>query len=133
MKTMKYPIIFSLLIGLIFTSCLKDDLAFDVVESPVLAVFEDMGAGTDNLTVKATFYDLDKSGILDHAIGIDSIPVANMEISVFILSNQLVDTLTTDASGEVVFDVPLTDLAGSSRLEWVGQYDDIDFRIFHNF
>ena len=133
MKTMKYPIIFSLLIGLIFTSCLKDDLAFDVVESPVLAVFEDMGAGTDNLTVKATFYDLDKSGILDHTIGIDSIPVANMEISVFILSNQLVETLTTDASGEVVFDVPLTDLAGSSRLEWVGQYDDIDFRIFHNF
>ena len=133
MKTMKYPIIFSLLIGLIFTSCLKDDLAFDVVESPVLAVFEDMGAGTDNLTVKATFYDLDKSGILDHTIGIDSIPVANMEISVFILSNQLVETLTTDASGEVVFDVPWTELAGSSRLEWVGQYDDIDFRIFHNF
>lgn len=122
-----------LLLGLVFTSCLKDDLAFDVIESPVLAVFEDMTGGTDNLTVKATFYDLDKSGILDNSIGIDSIPVSNLEISVFILSNQLVETLTTDANGAVVFDAPLTDLAGSSRLEWVGKHDDIDFRIFHNF
>lgn len=133
MKTITYHILFGLLLGLTFTSCLKDDLAFDVIESPVLAVFEDMATGTDNLTVKATFYDLDKSGILDNSVGIDSIPVANLEISVFILSNQLVETLTTDANGEVMFDVPFSDLAGSSRLEWVGKHDDIDFRIFHNF
>ncbi len=133
MKNFKYSVGLSLLVSLLFASCTKDDLAFDVIESPVLAIFEDMDAGGSNLTVKATFYDLDKSGILDNTIGIDSIPVANMEISVFILSNQLVETLTTDSNGEAVFDIPLTDLSGASRLEWVGKHDDIDFRIFHNF
>lgn len=132
MKNIKYSGILCLLAGFLFTSCLKDDLAFDVIESPVLAVFEDMDAG-NNLMVKATFYDLDKSGILDNAVGIDSIPVANMEISVFILSSQLVTTLTTDSNGEVVFDMPFSELAGASRLEWVGKYDDTNFRIFHNF
>ena len=133
MKNLKYTVALSLLVGLLFSSCTKDDLAFDVIESPVLAVFEDMGDGANNLTVKATFYDLDKSGILDNAVGIDSIPVANLEISVFILANQLVETLTTDSNGEVVFDVPFSSLTGASRLEWVGKHDDIDFRIFHNF
>ncbi|MBX2872926.1 MAG: hypothetical protein KTR30_12520 [Saprospiraceae bacterium] len=133
MKTLKYSVVLCLLVGLLFSSCTKDELAFDVIESPVLAIFEDMDAGGNNLTVKATFFDLDKSGILDNAVGIDSTPVANLEISVFILANQLVETLTTDSNGEVVFDVPFSDLAGASRLEWVGKYDDIDFRIFHNF
>ncbi len=132
MKNIKYSALLCLLAAFLFTSCLKDDLAFDVIESPVLAVFEDMDAG-NNLMVKATFYDLDKSGILDNSIGIDSIPVANMEISVFILSSQLITTLTTDSNGEVVFDMPFSELAGASRLEWVGKYDETDFRIFHNF
>jgi hypothetical protein len=132
MKYKQYSSVLCLLAVFLFTSCLKDDLAFEVIESPVLAVFEDMDAG-NNLMVKATFYDLDKSGILDNAVGIDSIPVANMEISVFILSSQLVTTLTTDSKGEVVFDMPFSELAGASRLEWAGEYDDTNFRVFHNF
>src|SRR5690606_3161941 len=34
----------------------------------------------EDVTLSASFYELDKSGILDHTIGIDSIPVAGMVI-----------------------------------------------------
>ena len=46
----------------------------------------------------AYFYELDKSGILDHTVGIDSIPVADLSLEVF-AAGASVGTFTTDASG----------------------------------
>lgn len=130
MKSILYTsILFSLIV---LSSCLSDDLAFDVVESPVLAVFEDVSS-TDMLTMTATFYELDKSGILDQAIGIDSMPISGLEISVYIEESALIGSYITDASGKVSFESSLDALGTSSRLEWVGTYNDTPFRIYKNF
>ena len=119
---------------LLLASCTKDDLAFDVIESPVLATFDKMSTSADaNLTVEATFYELDKTGILDNAIGIDSIELAGMEIKVFINQDTELSTLTTDGQGTVIFDYSKADLMGASRLEWVGVHNETPFRIYYNF
>ena len=123
-----------LLAGCFMASCAKDDLAFDIIESPVLAQFEAL-ADTDPgmLKVKATFLDLDKSGILDQNIGIDSLPVAGLALKVYVFESDLVGELMTDADGTVVFEEALNNLQGASRLEWVGVYEDTPFRIYQNF
>ena len=134
---MRIKTVFSLLLILpvvgLFTACEEDELAFDIIESPVLAVFEDMDADPGFLKVKATFYELDKSGILDHNVGIDSIPVASLPVSVFVYEDEQVGDLTTDANGEVIFEKPLDELLGAGRLEWVGNYAETPFRIYKNY
>ena len=133
---MKFYIrLFTLLLisGLGLVSCTSDELAFDIVESPVLAVFDTPGATPDSLSVLATFYDLDKSGILDLTIGIDSLPIADLEIKVYVDESTLVQTLTTDSQGQILFETPLSALGVSSRLEWVGIFDETPFRIYQNF
>ena len=118
---------------LFLTSCIEDELAFDVIESPVLAVFEEMEpASGEMFKVKATFYELDKSGILDNSVGIDSMPISNLSVQVFVLESSLVEELTTDASGAVIIERNIDDLLGSSRLEWVGNYKEVPFRIYKN-
>ncbi|MEM8967760.1 MAG: hypothetical protein AAGE93_15175 [Bacteroidota bacterium] len=102
---------------LILTSCEEEpDMAFDRVASPVLLVTDPVG--TDD--IQATFYELDKSGILDQNIGIDSIPIPNLSIEVF-SSNASLGTFTTDASGAITVQ-DLGDLA------WVGEYKGVKFR-----
>lgn len=119
---------------LLLSSCVEDELAFDVIESPVLATFDQMSTSSDaNLMVEATFYELDKSGILDNTIGIDSIELAGMEITVFINEDTEITTLTTDGQGTAVFDYSKEDLMGASRLEWVGTHNGTPFRIYYNF
>lgn len=113
-------------------SCLEDELAFDIIESPVLAVFEHQGAD-DMIKIKATFYELDKSGILDHTIGIDSMPIPNLEIGIFIFEDQLIGNVTTDSKGELVFEAPASSLSEADKLEWVGKYKDTAFRIYEKF
>lgn len=123
-----------ILIGALFTACSKDDLAFDIIESPVLAEFEAMSdTEPGKIKIKATFYDLDKSGILDHTIGIDSIPVAGLDIKVYVFESSLVSELTTGADGTVILEEELGDLLGAGRLEWVGVYEDTPFRIYQNY
>ena len=117
----------------IFTGCLEEELAFDVVESPVLAVFEDMDSGDINrLAVKATFYELDKSGILDQNVGIDSTLLSSLPIEVYINESQLLGSFTTDANGEIMFEEELSAIGGAGKLEWVGTYKEVDFRIYKN-
>ena len=126
-----------LIVGLslfLLTACTSDKLAFDIIESPVLALFEE-GANNSSevLAVSATFYDLDKTGILDINVGIDSIPIPNLEIKVYLGEANLIGTYSTDASGVVEFEADYTDLGSATRLEWVGIYDDVPFRIYNNF
>lgn len=119
-------------VAILLPSCTSDDLAFDVIESPVLAVFEeDIDGGMLRMT--ATFYELDKSGILDQNIGIDSTVVSDLPVEIFINENNQVGSVTTDDSGQAIFETAVEDLQGASRLEWVGNYNNTPFRIYRNF
>lgn len=129
-----YALFTTLVLICLLTSCTSDDLAFDIIESPVLATFEesiDSQEGILNMT--ATFYELDKSGILDQNIGIDSTLITGLTIEVFINENTSVGQLTTDSNGQAVFEKSLGDLGGASRLEWVGSHNSTPFRIYRNF
>ena len=122
------------ILAILITSCTSENLAFDVIESPVLATFEEtIDAQEGILTVSATFYELDKSGILDKNIGIDSTLISGMTVEVFINENTLVGELTTDGAGKVILEKSLSELDGASRLEWVGNYSNTPFRIYRNF
>ena len=119
LQTMKklYSILSALFtMTLVFSSCEDvSDLAFDRVASPVLLVTADAADGQ----TQATFYELDKSGILDQNVGIDSIPVSGLSIEVFSTDASL-GTFTTDAAGSIM--VP------GSPVAWVGEYKGIAFR-----
>lgn len=122
-------------------SCVEaEDLATPNVAAPVLVVLEgnEFDAAT-GVAVAGSFYELDKSGILDRNIGIDSIPVSGLEITVFIDQTNEIGTLTTDSQGKILFENPWNSLglsepsSGSQiRLEFSGTYNDIAFRKFHN-
>ena len=131
---MKKLPIFSLLllISTLFTACIEEKLAFDVIESPVLAVFDEMPADEGAIKLKATFYELDKTGILDKDIGIDSTLLSGLEISIYINENQLIESMSTDANGTVILEKTLDDIFNASRLEYVGIHNDIPFRIYKN-
>ncbi len=123
-----------LILAILVTSCTSENLAFDVIESPVLATFEETIDSEEGiLTMSATFYELDKSGILDKNIGIDSTLISGMTVEVFINENTLVGEITTDSEGKAVFAKSFSELEGASRLEWVGTYSDTPFRIYRNF
>jgi len=125
---------FFVLVCLSLTACTSDDLAFDIIESPVLAVFEDSPNTTpEMLAITATFYELDKSGILDQNIGIDSMPIQDLEISVYVDGSALINSYTTSVDGTVEFEAPFQQLGTSRRLEWVGAYDGVPFRIYKNY
>ena len=103
-----------------------------MIESPVLAVFsEETDAGMLRMT--ATFYELDKSGILDKNVGIDSTVVSGLSLELFINEDTPVGTLTTDANGKAVFEKATSDLLGANRIEWVGNHNNTPFRIYRNF
>lgn len=123
-----------LILAILVTSCTNENLAFDVIESPVLATFEEnIDSEEGILTMSATFYELDKSGILDKNIGIDSTLISGMTVEVFINENTSVGEVTTDSEGKAVFSKSFSELDGASRLEWVGTYSDTPFRIYRNF
>lgn len=117
----------------ITSGCLEEELPFEVVESPVLALFEDVESSTDGmLSVRATFYELDKSGILDHTIGIDSTVLSGLPIEVFVNESQLIGSFTTDTNGEILFEEDINTIGSAGRLEWVGSHKGVGFRIFKN-
>lgn len=113
-----------------------EDTKFDIAASPVLATFEGQNfKPTESVTIMATFYELDKSGILDSNVGIDSMAISGLDISVFIDGSTKVGDFVTDSEGQVQFQKPWDDIGGARpvvRLEWVGEYNERSFRIFHN-
>lgn len=102
------------------TSCEDvSDMAVNKVASPVLLDVKNTAA--DQVT--AYFYELDKSGIMDHTVGIDSIPLSNLSIEVFAASAS-VGVFTTDADGSFT-----VTYAGTKPNEYVGTHKGIAFRI----
>ena len=126
MKRITLLLLFPLLA---FTSCLKEELAFTVDAAPVLGLIQATTAPEGMVAYEGTFYELDKSGILDADVGIDSIPVAGLELKVFSQNADLLQTIVTDAAGKTTLMVAADALTGVTRLEWTGTYDGRNFRV----
>ncbi len=131
MKNIYKNVMLPLIVATLSFSCEDvSDMAVDRIVAPVLGV--NLGTDTDNGMLKrqVVFYELDKSGILDHTIGIDSVPVSNLAIEVYLDAQTMVGTATTDANGMVIFEKPLSDFGGAAPiLQWVGSFKGINFRI----
>jgi hypothetical protein len=123
LSTIRTNYILVLLIAMIIitlTSCEDEsDMAVSKVASPVLLLVED----TSPDQVTAFVYELDKSGILDHTVGIDSIPLANLSVEVFAATTS-VGVFTTGSDGS--FSVTYT---GAKPNEYAGIHKGIAFRI----
>ncbi|WP_246000857.1 hypothetical protein [Pontibacter diazotrophicus] len=109
--------------------CEEEDMVVDRVASPVLITVEGASfQATEPVSVTATVFELDKSGILDHTVGIDSIPLSNFPLA--ILANGMeMGVLTTDAAGKVNLTKTWAELGFPSpqpgnavRLEWSGTH-----------
>lgn len=112
----------------------EEELVVDREVSPVLVTIAGVSfAATESVKVTATIYELDKSGLLNHAVGIDSIPLANMAVSVK-LGNAALAQLTTDQAGQVALEKTwgelglATPLKGNTvTLEWAGSHKGRSF------
>ena len=119
-RTKYILILLAAMIVVTVTSCDDvSDMAVNKVASPVL--LDVKTTGTNQVT--AYFYELDKSGILDYTVGIDSIPVADLAIEVFAASAP-VGTFTTDASGSFIVSYTAT-----KPNEYAGSHKGVAFRI----
>src|SRR5688572_11086577 len=94
------------------------DMAVTKVASPVLLDVKNTGA----TELTAYVYELDKTGILDYTVGIDSIPVSDLSIEVFAASASVgVFTTGTDGSFTVTY-------TGPKPNEYAGIHKGIAFR-----
>jgi hypothetical protein len=116
------------LVGILASCEDVSDMAFDRVAAPVLVIVQTPVTTPDEISVTAFFYELDKSGLLNKDIGIDSIPVAGLSITVANnLNRATLGTLTTDAEGKVTFTRARTELTGITRIDWVGEHKGVRF------
>jgi len=131
----------SLIMAIAFQSCVDaDELTTPNVASPVLVLLTGSSFESDSkVIVNSKFLELDKTNILDKSIGIDSIPVANLDIRVFYNTTTEVAALTTDDAGSAILDVTWQELGLSTaapgtqvRLEFTGTYKNIPFRRYHS-
>src|SRR5690606_2418030 len=140
-KSFKIYLVLVAFVTIAFTqSCVEaEDLATPNVASPVLVLLEGTSFDAASpVTVWSRFLELDKTNILDHTKGIDSIPVSNLDISVFINNTNEVAKLVTDTRGSADLVLSWSDLglseasSGSSvRLEFAGTYKEVAFRKYH--
>lgn len=121
-------------------SCVEaEDLVTPNVASPVLVLLEGNSFAADSqVTVGSKFLELDKTDILDYTKGIDSIPVPNLNIAVFIDNTNEVAKLVTDTDGSAdlviswaALGLPEAKSGSSVRLEFSGTYKDVAFRKYH--
>lgn len=117
-----FKITLALSLTIILLSSCKDetDIVLERVEAPVFMEY----AAVTETEATATFYDLDKSGILDQNVGIIYNPISNLSVEVF-LNGASVGTFTTGNDG--AFTLPIADGVPG---EFAGNYDGIAFRIF---
>ncbi|MGV3586684.1 MAG: hypothetical protein ACO1OF_06765 [Adhaeribacter sp.] len=111
-------------------ACEKEDaMVVDRVVSPVLVTVAGSSfTAAEPVNITATIYELDKSGLLNHAVGIDSIPLSNLAIKVKLNATTLAD-LTTDQAGQVTISKTWSELglavpkAGNTvNLEFTGSH-----------
>ena len=97
----------------------ESDLAIKRVVAPVVIEVESISSAQ----LKATVFELDKSGILDYTVGIDSIAVPDLAVEVFAGTLSL-GLFTTDGEGSI-----LVDYIDTKPTEYAGTYKGIAFRI----
>jgi hypothetical protein len=122
MIRLKFLSFFFLTVVTLF-SCDEEDPFVDRVASPVLLDFDNvtgyLASGgltsipsvsktvtaanyTNAVVLSLTVYELDKSGILDHTVGIDSIPVANLALTFSKRDGTASIEAISDGSGKVI-------------------------------
>ena len=125
------------------TACQKEEDPFvDRVAAPLLIYVDNAKDGSGLVTepvietkanspvmIISTFYELDKSGLLNNAVGIDSIPAASLEISLHRRGGEKIADLITGPDGKVTLTKTWEELgivapkSGSTiSLSWAGQY-----------
>lgn len=165
MKTIFNKVLVKFFVAIVITtlfimmSCEEEDPFVDRHVAPVLIVFDGISGYLANggLTTTPTrtytvaeadytvpaewsisFYELDKTGILDNTVGIDSIPVADLAIRFTKRDGTLISELTTDADGKVFAPINWTELVpgyasmatGSSstiNVSWTGEHKGVSF------
>lgn len=97
-------------------SCKVDDPFVDRIISPVLVIFESAGAASNGLTTEPSvtssagadaiitikLLELDKTGLLDNKVGIDSLPVKALPVIIKFRNGTKVSEGTTDANGKLI-------------------------------
>jgi hypothetical protein len=133
------------------SSCKVDDPFLDNNVAPVLVdivgapfgaplaseptVSYDTTAAT--LRLSARLLELDKTNILDHTKGIDSIPVPNVSIKITLRTGATLGEVTSNADGLVTLDKTWAELGitgrrrgAITRISWSGTHKGIAFTRF---
>jgi len=105
---------------ILMSSCQEEtDIILERVEAPVFMEY----TAISETEAAATFYDLDKSGILDQNVGIIYNPINSLTVEVMMNGTSL-GTFTTGSDG--AFTLPIED--GVPDV-FAGNYDGVAFRI----
>lgn len=87
------------------------------------------------ITLSARILELDKTNILDHTKGIDSIPVAGISIRISFRNGATIAELTSDANGLVSIQKTWAELGVATPttstaipIDWAGTHNGIAFR-----
>jgi hypothetical protein len=159
-KVQAKVLMLAVIVGLfMMMSCEEEDPFVDRHVAPVLIVFDGISGYLANggLTTtptrtysvaepdytvpaewSASFYELDKTGILDNTVGIDSIPVAGLAIRFTKRDGTLISELTTDADGKVFAPLNWTELvpgyagmatgaSSTMNVSWAGEHKGVSF------
>jgi len=134
--------------ALTVTSCKVEDPFVDRVVAPVLVdiIGAPYGApiayeptvgyplASPKLTLSARLLELDKTHILDHTKGIDSIPVANVTMKITLRTGTTLGEVTSDANGIVKLEKTWAELGLAApkkddivKISWSGTYKGIAF------
>ncbi|GHB56176.1 hypothetical protein [Persicitalea jodogahamensis] len=144
-KILSYSLV--LLVAVSFAACKVDDPFVDRVVAPVLVdiVGASFGAPLSSeptvsyatsgkVMLTARLLELDKSGILDKNIGIDSIPVANIPMKITLRNGASLGEVTSNAQGVVSLEKTWAELGVASpkagtvvKISWSGNYKGIAF------
>ncbi len=129
--------------GAFLAACHKEEDPFvDRIAAPLLVYVDNAKDGSGLVTepvieiktgspvmIMSTFYELDKSGLLNNAVGIDSIPAASLDISLSRRGGGKISDLVTGPDGKVMLTKTWEELgmaapkSGSTiPLSWTGQY-----------
>jgi hypothetical protein len=132
-------------------ACEKEEDPFvDRVASPVLVVIQNSsgylaGGGLYSepvvsaklgvpVVLSAKIYELDKSGLLNHTVRIDSIPLANLSVSLLTRTGTKIADLVSDSEGTITITKTWEELGIAApqkgttlSLDWTGEYKGIGF------
>ncbi|UTA70247.1 MULTISPECIES: hypothetical protein [Emticicia] len=147
MKKTAYILFLSAII--LLSGCEKQDPFVDRVVSPLLfLVVDDNGVQSNGTTTDPTvstkiskdvtfnikLLELDKTNILDHTKGIDSIAVKSLKVTLSLRTGTKIGELTTGNDGKATLTKTWADLGVASPkagttvlLSWSGTYKDVAF------